>query len=107
VASTRRKWTIGGVLAGTASAVTILTFLASGNSPGPSSSQASDSYPVNVQANFLNACEASAPVSACQCTLTWFEGNVTLAQFEQDEATLEQTGQQPADLRDAVAACGG
>lgn len=64
-------------------------------------------YPVNVQTNYLNACEQRASASACGCTLNWFEQNITLAQFEQDEASLEATGQEPADLQSAVSACTG
>ena len=99
-----------------ASIATILTlFLTLGqpspnNSPGTNgggnATTSSSSYPVNVQTNFLNSCEANGSAQACQCTLSWLESNVSLTQFEQDEATAEQ-GSIPADLTSAAQACGG
>ncbi len=54
--------------------------------------------------NFLNGCEMSASVAQCSCLLGFFEANVPLARFGQDDALAAQ-GQVTADLRDAENAC--
>jgi hypothetical protein len=66
-----------------------------------------NSYPANVQSNFLNACEMSASVSVCDCALKNIENQVPLAQFVQAERTLKQTGTLPEKLRSAALSCVG
>ncbi len=77
-----------------------------GTNGGGNATTSSSSYPVNVQTNFLNSCEVNGSAQTCQCDLSWLESNVSLNQFEQDEATANQ-GTIPADLTAAVQACGG
>lgn len=114
MASRRAK--ISGALGAAASVATIVSFLATAggtaspaSSPSPSPAAAATAgpvfaYPQNVQDNYLNGCEASASTVACQCTLDWFQSNIPLARFEQDD-TLASQGETPADLASAVAAC--
>jgi hypothetical protein len=112
--STKKKW--AAALSVAASVATILTlFITLGQQPqqnstpstgGGTTTTSSGAYPVNVESNFLNSCEANAPVQACQCTLSWFETHVSLSQFQQDEVALGQ-GSEPPDIVDATQACGG
>ena len=108
-----RRAKISGALGVAASVATILGFFATaGGSSSPAAAPAAASspaasvpgYPQNVQDNYLNGCEVNAPVQSCQCTLDWFQANVSLARFEQDNAEAAQ-GQVPADLSSAIAAC--
>lgn len=62
-------------------------------------------YPLQVQTNFLNGCKSGSPSSVCQCSLSWFEQNVPVAQFQQDEAAIAQGGR-PADMVGVEQACG-
>lgn len=62
-------------------------------------------YPVQVQTNFLNSCKGDSPQSVCQCSLSWFEQNVPVGQFQQDEAAIEQGGR-PSDMVGVEQACG-
>ena len=62
-------------------------------------------YPLGVQTNFLNSCKGDSPQSVCQCSLSWFEQNVPVAQFQQDEAAIQQ-GSRPADMVGVEQACG-
>lgn len=49
------------------------------------------SYPVNVQTNYLNACEAKGGSSSrCNCTLDWLESNVSYTQFQADDAYMRE-----------------
>jgi hypothetical protein len=67
----------------------------------------SHSYPANVQANFLNACEANGgDVSSCGCALKWFESHRSLTQFMADDDQANNGGT-PPDMLKASAACGG
>jgi hypothetical protein len=114
--SGKKKWTIGGALTGAASIATILTLLITagqssssqsqqGNGQSQGDSPAAVAYPVNIQTNFLNACEENGTQAACQCSLSWFEQHVSLQQFEQDDAEAGQ-GVTPSDLTLAEEACG-
>jgi hypothetical protein len=115
--SGKKKWTIGGALTGAASIATILTLLITagqsssssqgqqGNGQSQGDSPATATYPVNIQTNFLNACEENGTQAACQCSLSWFEQHVSLQQFEQDDAEADQ-GITPPDLTLAEEACG-
>ena len=118
-----RRKKLGGALGAAASVATILTLFltigqnhgssggssggpaggASGGSGGTTQTQAA--YPVNIQTNWLNSCEVDSTVATCQCGLTWFEQNVPLQRFEQDQAEFNQ-GTEPADLVEARQACG-
>jgi hypothetical protein len=119
-----RRKKLGGALGAAASVATILTLFltigqnhsspggSSGGSPGGSSggspggtTQTQAAYPVNIQTNWLNSCEVDSTVATCQCGLTWFEQNVPLQQFEQDQAEFNQ-GTEPTDLVEARQACG-
>jgi hypothetical protein len=109
--STKKKWTIGGALSIAASIASILGYLnsASGsNTPAPASSQNTNvqsTYPASAQQEFLNQCEESgSSVALCQCGLSWFESNVTLARFQVDMAEFDQ-GTDPPDLESAIEAC--
>lgn len=62
-------------------------------------------YPANVRANFLRACEANASSSLCHCALTQIESQVSLHQFAQDELSYERTGQLPSYYRTVVYSC--
>lgn len=62
-------------------------------------------YPLQVQTNFLNSCKGDSPQSVCQCSLSWFEQNVPVAQFQQDEVAIQQGGR-PADMVGVEQACG-
>jgi hypothetical protein len=112
--SGRKKWTIGGALTGAASIATILTLLItagqssqsqSGNGKSQGDSAVTAAYPVNIQTNFLNACEENGTQAGCQCDLSWFEQHVSLQQFEQDDAEADQ-GVTPPDLTLAAESCG-
>lgn len=111
----KQKLGMTGVLSAVASIVTILSFLkacggtssTSGSSPGsaPAPAQAQAAYPVSVQQSFLGTCEESgSTVAQCQCGLTWFESNVTLARFQVDLAEYQEGGL-PTDLVAARDAC--
>lgn len=110
----KQKASCGGALGVAASIATILTlFLTVGqqqtpspqaSSPASQPSQASAAYPVNIQTNYLNSCEVNASASACQCTLSWLEANVSLSQFNADNNEADQ-GVEPQDEVNAVRAC--
>jgi hypothetical protein len=112
----KRKITFGAALGGAASVATILTlFLTVGQqSPQPQSHTTNDNgtttpaniYPVNVQTNFLNSCEANGSRQVCECSLTWFEQHVTIPRFQQDENAVDQ-GLLPDDFASVETACGG
>lgn len=91
-----------------ASLATILSlFLAYGGSSSSSTQQPpsqSTQYPAQIQANFLNSCEVNSTVVRCSCFLGFFESNISLARFEQDDALVTQ-GQTPADVVNAENAC--
>ena len=96
--------TIGGLLTGAASVASILGFLISAGGSS-SSSTATSAYPQNVQDNYLNSCEQQGSVAGCQCTLNWFQANVSLARFEADDQQAA-AGTEPADLAAALRALG-
>jgi hypothetical protein len=113
--SRKKKYTAAGVLGVAASIATILTLFITldqqpqpnngPNTGGGSATTPANVYPVNVQTNFLNSCEANGSPQVCECSLSWFEQHVTLSQFEQDETELEQGGQ-PADIVSVEQTCG-
>jgi hypothetical protein len=96
-----QKWA-GWLSVGASIATIISLFLAFGGSS--SSSVQPVAYPANVQANFLNACEANSQVTRCTCLLDFFQANVPLTRFEQDDALVNQ-GQTPPDVVSAENAC--
>jgi hypothetical protein len=113
--SLSRKGRAGAILGTMASIATILTlFITLGQSSSssttppstPSTTQAA--FPANVDKNYLSSCEQSSNGNAtfCQCTLNWFQTNVTLTQFLADEDELNN-GQTPPDVTNAENACGG
>lgn len=62
-------------------------------------------YPANVQANFLNSCEANGgDVSSCGCALNWFESHKSLTQFMADEDQVN-SGAIPSDVTQAMGSC--
>jgi 5,10-methenyltetrahydromethanopterin hydrogenase len=65
-------------------------------------------YASNVKTNFLNACEASADVSTCECALSHVEGSVsvsTLLVAEREILMGDKT--YPSWMTDALSACVG
>ena len=126
--SNRKKtFTIGGTLGAIASLVTIVSFFTAHSTPAPSSlsqnpagSLTSPSSPApprhqsttsSTASTYMSNCEQkiSGP-SFCQCTLNWFEANVTQSQFAQDLAMLQQwepsqAGDPPQDMVKATVAC--
>jgi len=111
--SKKKKYTAAGVLGVAASIATIITlFITLDQQPqpnnGPNGNNATtpaNAYPINVQSNFLNSCETTGTPSVCQCSLSWFEQHVSLAQFEQDELDVAQGGQ-PVDVVSVRQTCG-
>jgi hypothetical protein len=65
------------------------------------------SYPASTDQNFMSACEqtSNGDVGYCQCTLNWFQANVSYTQFLADE-DMVRAGQIPADVTSAESACG-
>lgn len=65
------------------------------------------SYPVNVQTNFLNACETNGgSVSRCGCTLKAIEANVSLSKFQIAENAIEAGDTNyPSWLLNSVSSC--
>jgi hypothetical protein len=111
--SLSRKGRLGAALGTAASTATILTlFLTlgqSGSSPAAPPTQVPTTpvaYPANVDQNYLSSCEqtSNGNVAYCQCTLNWFQNNVTYTQFLADEDILSN-GQTPADLTQAENSC--
>lgn len=114
--SRKKKYTAAGILGAAASIATILTLFitldqqpqptnTSNTNDGGSGTTVANAYPVNVQSNFLNSCEANGSQSVCECSLSWFEQHVPISRFEQDETEIEQGGQ-PADIVSVEQACG-
>lgn len=65
-------------------------------------------YPVNVQTNYLNSCEAiggKATPKACGCTLSYIEARVPLGQFQTSENALTSGGDIPKWMYAAIRAC--
>lgn len=101
----KRKWTIGGIISGTAGICSILGFLATSSPSAPQTPPATTSYPAAVQQQFLGQCEQTgSTIAQCTCGLAWFQNNVTLTRFEQDMADFD-AGTMPADLITAQDAC--
>ena len=65
------------------------------------------SYPANVQANFLNACEGNATQAQCTCLLSKVEGGTSLQTFTDAENAIENGGGTPSWLTADAAACAG
>jgi hypothetical protein len=62
-------------------------------------------YPASVRAGLLNGCEAhGGDASYCGCVLSWFESNVSFAQYLADFGATA-TGASRADMSKAVASC--
>ena len=110
----KRKFPFGAALGGAASVATIITlFLTVGQQPQPEQhttngigmTTPANVYPVNVQTNFLNSCEANGSRQVCECSLTWFQQHVPMPRFQQDETNAEQ-GLMPADFASVESACG-
>lgn len=111
----KRKITFGAALGGAASVATVITlFLTVGQQqPQPQQHTTNDNgtttpaniYPVNVQTNFLNSCEANGSRQVCECSLTWFEQHVPMPRFQRDENAVEQ-GLLPDDFASVESACG-
>ena len=111
----KRKITFGAALGGAASVATIITlFLTVGQQQpqpqthttnGNGTTTPANIYPVNVQTNFLNSCEANGSRQVCECSLTWFEQHVPMPRFQQDENAVEQ-GLLPDDFASVETACG-
>jgi hypothetical protein len=104
----------GAVLGAASVATIIVLFLTVGQQQPPprqpttndnGTTTAANIYPVNVQTNFLNSCEASGSRQVCECSLTWFRQHVPMPRFQQDEAAAEQ-GLMPADFVSVESACG-
>ncbi len=64
-------------------------------------------YPANVRAEFLRACEAKAPSSLCTCGLQQVESQVPLHRFVQDVLSYERTGKLPSYYQPVVLSCVG
>lgn len=86
------------VLAIVAAAIAVPIALVGGGGGG-------GTYPANVRANFLRACETNASTSLCNCALQKIEAQVSFHQFAQDEASYRRTGQLPSYYRSVVIAC--
>jgi hypothetical protein len=128
--SNRKKtFTIGGTLGAIASLVTIVSFFTAHSASAPPSSLGQNpagslAYPSSAApsghqstttsstaSSYMSNCEQniSGP-SFCQCTLNWFEANVTPSQFAQDLTMLQQweptqAGDPPQDMVKATVAC--
>ena len=103
----RQRFAAGlGTAASIATILTLLlTFGGSSTSSQPSApTPQAQGYPASVQSDFLDTCETGSPVAQCTCFLNFYEANVPLARFEQDEAIARQ-GQFTADNADAQDAC--
>jgi hypothetical protein len=109
----KRKF--GAMLGGAVSVATIITLSLTVGQQEPQPQQlttndngtttSANIYPVNVQTNFLNNCEANGSRQICECSLTWFEQHVPMPRFQQDGAAAEQ-GLMPADFVSVESACG-
>lgn len=75
---------------------------------GPESQRdASDSYPANIEANFLNACEAGgAPASSCRCVFQRIQNQFSIEEFDALENEMTLTGAVPAAIEASVSGCG-
>jgi hypothetical protein len=63
------------------------------------------SYPANVQTNFENSCEQSTTVSKCDCALNWIEAHVSLSDFQSAETSIENGGNDPNWVYQAIDSC--
>jgi hypothetical protein len=65
-------------------------------------------YPANVQATFVNGCEArGGSAGYCGCVLSWFESHESLASFAALNDQARVTGQVPPEITAAVdSSCG-
>jgi hypothetical protein len=72
--------------------------------PPPATTQVA--YPAGVDQNYLSACEQSSGGNSvyCQCTLNWFQNNVSYTQFLADEDMMS-SGQTPEDVTSAKNSC--
>jgi hypothetical protein len=59
---------------------------------GSPASPGASGYPSSAQNTIVSDCQQSygAPVSYCQCNLSWLEANIPYSMFAQDPATYEQ-----------------
>jgi hypothetical protein len=80
-----------------------------GVSGGGSNSQgdALDSYPANIEVNFLNACEAGgAPADSCRCAFQQIQSEFSIEEFDVLEREMALTGVVPAPVAASVSNCG-
>jgi hypothetical protein len=68
---------------------------------------AADEWTDEVRDNFLEACEESSggELAYCRCVLDDLEATYTLAEFEEIERQLDETGEMPAELEAIIDAC--
>lgn len=64
----------------------------------------SNSWPANMEANFLNACEVNGNRSGCECALSNLKESMTADEFEAAEK-IAVAGVVDPRLRDAAASC--
>jgi hypothetical protein len=104
----KKRFTVGGALAATASVITIISFLTGGNSQRPtptptyttippsnptsSAYLAGTGYTASVQNSIISYCEQNfgEPLSYCQCDVSWLKANVAYSLFAADPPTFEQ-----------------
>lgn len=81
-------------------------------SPTGTTYPSGSSYTASASAIYMNHCEQiNSTPGFCQCTMNWFEANVSYSQFVQDMAVEQQYEQYqvanpPDDVVKAYVACG-
>lgn len=64
-----------------------------------------NSWPSNIEANFLNACEVQGNRSSCECALSSLKGSMTANEFEAAETAATQSGTLDSRITNAIASC--
>ena len=65
----------------------------------------SNSWPANMEANFLKACEVNGKRSGCECALSSLKGKMTADQFAAAETAVAQGSGLDSRVTDAIASC--
>jgi len=64
-----------------------------------------NSWPANIESNFLNSCETNGTRSRCECALSNLREKMTADEFEAAEKALVSTRSMDSRITDAVASC--